>query len=97
MNHVLFSYHGVQRDMWNKISRWNSAQGSSLRSRDKQRNKMCYKATCYATTSHLSKMLNLSEDKFTNTFQSRLGRDPWLEPYTDQTVEHLAKKGVKKC
>ncbi|GIR58815.1 MAG: hypothetical protein CM15mP65_13960 [Crocinitomicaceae bacterium] len=57
---------------------------------------MCYKATCYATTAHLSKMLNLSEDKFTTTFQSRLGRDPWLEPYTDQTVEHLAKKGVKK-
>ena len=59
-------------------------------------NKMCYKATCYATTAHLSKMLNLSEDKFTTTFQSRLGRDPWLEPYTDQTVEQLAKKGVKK-
>ena len=58
-------------------------------------NKMCYKATCYATTAHLSKMLDLSEDKFTTTFQSRLGRDPWLEPYTDQTVEQLAK-GVKK-
>ena len=59
-------------------------------------NKMCYKATCYATTAHLSKMLDLSGDKFTTTFQSRLGRDPWLEPYTDQTVEQLAKKGVKK-
>ena len=41
-------------------------------------------------------MLNIPEDKYTTTFQSRLGKDPWLEPYTDQTVEGLAKKGIKK-
>jgi ferrochelatase len=30
------------------------------------------------------------------TFQSRFGNDPWLQPYTDETVEKLAKSGVKR-
>ena len=38
---------------------------------------------------------NLSADKYRITFQSRLGREPWLQPYTDQTLENLAEEGHK--
>jgi ferrochelatase len=39
---------------------------------------------------------NLPKDKYMITFQSRLGREPWLQPYTDKTLEELAEQGNKK-
>jgi ferrochelatase len=44
----------------------------------------------------LRKRLGLDEKKLLLTFQSRFGTDEWLEPYTDKTVERLAKEGVKR-
>jgi ferrochelatase len=55
-----------------------------------------YQAQCIATTSALRKRLGLDEKKLLLTFQSRFGTDEWLEPYTDKTVERLAKEGVKR-
>jgi ferrochelatase len=40
--------------------------------------------------------LQLEEGTYTTTFQSRLGFDPWLQPYTDRTIERMGKEGVKK-
>jgi ferrochelatase len=39
--------------------------------------------------------LNLPEDKVMTTFQSRFGREPWLQPYTDETLEQLPEQGTK--
>ncbi len=47
------------------------------------------------TTQALVKALGWPRDKWTQTFQSRFGKDPWLKPYTDDVLENLAKKGVK--
>jgi ferrochelatase len=46
------------------------------------------------TTQHLIPNINLPKDSIIHTFQSRFGRDPWLEPYTDKTIEALPKQGV---
>ncbi len=54
-----------------------------------------YPGQCEETTRLLRARLNLGEDKLMLTFQSRFGRAEWLKPYTDQTVEALAKSGVK--
>ncbi len=48
------------------------------------------------TTRALVARLGWSRDRWTQTFQSRFGKDPWLKPYTDDVLEHLAKKGAKK-
>ncbi len=48
------------------------------------------------TTRALVKALGWPRDQWTQTFQSRFGKDPWLKPYTDDVLEQLAKKGVKK-
>lgn len=40
--------------------------------------------------------MQLPKEKYMVTFQSRLGREPWLQPYTDQTLKALPGKGVKK-
>ncbi|HTC28753.1 ferrochelatase [Dyella sp.] len=51
---------------------------------------------CQATAQLLRTRLGLSETQLIVSFQSRVGREPWLQPYTDVTVPHLAKEGVKR-
>lgn len=48
------------------------------------------------TTRELVQRLGWQRSQWTQTYQSRFGRDPWLKPYTDDVLESLAKKGVKK-
>lgn len=55
-----------------------------------------YHCHCMKTGRLLREALGMSKDQFLITFQSRFGNDPWLQPYTDETVVALAKKGVKK-
>ena len=55
-----------------------------------------YQAQCVATTDALRKRLGLDASKLILTFQSRFGFDEWLKPYTDKTIERLAKDGVRR-
>jgi len=48
------------------------------------------------TTQALVKELGWPRDRWTQTFQSRFGKEPWLKPYTDDVLESLAKKGTKR-
>ena len=54
-----------------------------------------YQAQCIATTDALRKRMGLDASKLMLTFQSRFGFDEWLQPYTDKTIEQLAKDGVQ--
>jgi protoporphyrin/coproporphyrin ferrochelatase len=55
-----------------------------------------YERQCVATTDALRKRLGLDPSKLLLTFQSRFGFDEWLQPYTDKTMEKLAKDGVRR-
>jgi ferrochelatase len=55
-----------------------------------------YQAQCVATTEALRQRMRLDDSKLLLTFQSRFGFDQWLQPYTDKTVEKLAKDGVRR-
>lgn len=55
-----------------------------------------YQAQCIATTEALRKRMGRDEKTLMLTFQSRFGYQQWLQPYTDKTVERLAKEGVKR-
>jgi protoporphyrin/coproporphyrin ferrochelatase len=55
-----------------------------------------YHCQCVKTSRLLRERLGWDKDRWHTTFQSRFGTDPWLQPYTDKTVEALAKSGVKK-
>jgi ferrochelatase len=55
-----------------------------------------YAAQCTATTDALRKRMGLDAAKLILTFQSRFGFDEWLKPYTDKTIEKLAKDGVRR-
>lgn len=56
----------------------------------------CYKHQCLMTVKGVVERLKLPEDKYFVSFQSRLGRDPWLTPYTDATLARFGREGVKK-
>ncbi len=55
-----------------------------------------YHCQCQKTSRLLRDRLGIAPDRWLTTFQSRFGNDPWLQPYTDKTVERLAKEGVRK-
>jgi len=54
-----------------------------------------YHCQCMKTARLLRDELGWSDDRFKVSFQSRFGREPWLKPYTDETIEELAHAGVK--
>jgi ferrochelatase len=55
-----------------------------------------YHCECHKTARLLAEALGLSRDDYIVTFQSRLGRAKWLEPYTEPTVRQLAAQGIKR-
>jgi protoporphyrin/coproporphyrin ferrochelatase len=55
-----------------------------------------YHCHCQKTSRLLRERLGIAKERWRTTFQSRFGNDPWLQPYTDKTVEALAKEGVKR-
>jgi ferrochelatase len=57
--------------------------------------KYCYRHQCWTTTKLVTDQLNIPQAKWGFSFQSRLGRDPWLQPYTAARLAELPKEGVK--
>ncbi|MFD2512734.1 ferrochelatase [Pontibacter locisalis] len=93
---VVFSYHGLpERHILKGSDHGYCKLGACCNSYNK-RNKYCYRAACFATSRLLAAELGLREDQYTVAFQSRLGRDPWLQPYTDIVLKDLPAKGIKK-
>ncbi len=60
-------------------------------------NRNCYRAQCFATARALADRLGIPKDKRIICFQSRLGRDPWIRPYTDELIVREAKRGRKRA
>ena len=56
-----------------------------------------YHCQCQKTSRLLRERLAIAPERWLTTFQSRFGNDPWLQPYTDKTVESLARGGHQKC
>ncbi|CAA6825993.1 MAG: Ferrochelatase, protoheme ferro-lyase (EC [uncultured Aureispira sp.] len=96
-DHVLFSYHGlpvrqlVKADLGNHCDK---AKDCCLTISDK--NQHCYSAQCHATTKALVKEMGLKEGQYTTCFQSRLGKEPWVQPYTTDVLQQRADAGNKR-
>ncbi|ARB93383.1 ferrochelatase [Legionella longbeachae] len=92
--HILFSYHGIPERQITK----NSCKMicSTPCSTSKEQIQECYRAHCYHTSRLLAKELALSTENYSTAFQSRLGKTPWIQPYTDETIAKLSAEGIKK-
>jgi ferrochelatase len=97
-DHVLFSYHGLPERQIRKSDPTGAHCFASASCCDAMvaANRNCYRAQCYATTRALASALALAPERHSTSFQSRLGRTPWIKPYTDQVLPELAKSGVRR-
>ena len=97
-DHILFSYHGLPERQVKKSDRsgQHCLADDSCCDRITQANRSCYRAQCYATTRGLSDRLDLATEDHSVGFQSRLGRTPWIQPYTNEILVDLANQGVKR-
>ncbi|WP_236977938.1 ferrochelatase [Membranihabitans maritimus] len=94
---IIFSYHGIpQRQLFkadtNNICKANGHCCQEISGK----NQFCYSAQCFHNTRLLINSMGLDSEKCITTFQSRLGRSEWTQPYTEATVERLAVEGYKK-
>ena len=97
-DHLLFSYHGIPERHIYKSDPTNShckIDGSCC-NKPSAAHERCYRHQCFATTKAMAEKMTLKEGSYSDSFQSRLLKDPWLRPYTDFELERLAESGVKK-
>ncbi len=95
-DHVLFSFHGVpERQIIKNAPGPSCDLSSGCCDTLHDGNKKCYRAQCYATARLLVKTMSIPADRYTVTFQSRLGRGAWLRPYTIETARRLPEEGKK--
>lgn len=97
MDHVLFSFHGVPQRHMRKadITKQHCQKKENCCSTICDANKFCYSAQCHQTAHLIAENLGLSKDQYTICYQSRLGRDPWLMPYTTDTLKERREAGDK--
>ncbi|MBK6917738.1 MAG: ferrochelatase [Deltaproteobacteria bacterium] len=96
--HVLMSFHGQPERHCHKGDRSGSHCLAKPDCCDAigPVNAQCYRAHCYATARALAAGLALPDDGWSTSFQSRLGRTPWIRPFTDEVLPALVAKGVKR-
>ena len=98
-DHILFSYHGLpERQIRKASAHYGSGYcqlGKCCNTINKN-NQYCYRANCFETTRQIAQRLNIPQEKYTVSFQSRLGRTPWVKPYSDEVIVEKAKEGIKR-
>lgn len=97
-DHFLFSYHGVPK---RHLLKGDPSKAHCMKVADCCNtpcavHAVCYRHQCVETTNALVRRLGIPREKWTTSFQSRLGSEEWCVPYTDQTIEKLARDGVKR-
>lgn len=96
---LIFSFHGVPE---RHLRKGDPSRAHCTRVGDCCRtcspiHAVCYRAQCIRTVDEFVKKAGIPVEKHSITFQSRLGKEPWLEPYTDEELERLPKEEkVKK-
>ena len=97
-DHLLFSFHGLPERHMRKADPTgrHCLASENCCETPSPAHATCYRAQCFKTTADFVKQAGVPKDKYSISFQSRLGRDPWLKPYTDYELPRLAERGVKK-
>jgi ferrochelatase len=95
---IIFSFHGLPERHIRKAdpSHSHCLNTPDCCTRSNLAHATCYRHQCFKTVESFVEHTQIPEDKYCITFQSRLGRDPWLQPFTDETIKQLGQSGVKK-
>jgi len=97
-DHLLFSYHGLPERHLRKTDPTGShcLQSPDCCVTPSPAHATCYRHQCYRTTQLFAEKIGLPPERYSVSFQSRLGRDPWLQPYTEAEIARLARSGVRR-
>ncbi|TFF40967.1 ferrochelatase [Mucilaginibacter psychrotolerans] len=97
-DHILFSFHGLPQRQLRKCDHTGNyclkVDGCCNTLNDT--NKFCYSAQSFDTARLIAEKMNLPKEKYTVCFQSRLGNDPWVKPYTSDIIKQMAEEGKKR-
>ena len=96
-DHLLLSYHGLPERHLTKADPTNQhcLKQQDCCSVNSVAHKTCYRHQVMVTSQEIARYLDIEEDRHSVSFQSRLGRIPWLTPYTDQVLEQMPSRGIK--
>ena len=97
-DHLLFSFHGIPERHLRKsdptgghcLAKENCCEVPS------PAHATCYRAQCFKTVAAFVAQAGVPREKYSVSFQSRLGQEPWLKPYTDLELEKFPARGIKK-
>jgi ferrochelatase len=97
-DHILFSYHGVpERHIFKgDITGQHCLKTTNCCAVASPAHSRCYRHQCLTTTQLVAEKLGLPAGRYSYAFQSRLGRDEWLKPYTAKRLEEMPSEGIKK-
>jgi protoporphyrin/coproporphyrin ferrochelatase len=96
-DHLLFSFHGIPE---RHLRKSDPTHGHCLASRNccevpNRAHATCYRAQCFKTVAAFVEKANVPQGKYSVSFQSRLGKDPWLKPYTDIELAEFPKRHIE--
>ncbi len=96
-SHLLFSYHSIPEKhiLKSDVTGTHCLQGSNCCTVDSQAHKYCYRHQCLETTRLVAKRLGLAADRYSVSFQSKLGRAEWLKPSTTLRMGQMPPEGIK--
>lgn len=97
-DHILFSYHGIPERHVKKTdcTGMHCLKTENCCSVHSAAHAFCYRHQVITTTELVTDKLKIDKNKYSFSFQSRLGRDAWLKPFTTKQLEHFPKLGIKK-
>lgn len=92
---IIFSYHGLPERQISKSECAATCDHINDCPLVSDANQYCYRAQSYATSKLIADELKLKKNQYIVSFQSRLGRTPWIKPYTDLLLPELIQQDVK--
>lgn len=95
-DHVLFSFHGLPERQIKKGDPFNHCLNDGCCDSISKHNMFCYRAQCFDTARLIAEKIGINQNQYTVCFQSRLGKTPWIKPYSDEVIKSLAENGKKK-
>jgi protoporphyrin/coproporphyrin ferrochelatase len=97
-DHIIFSYHGIPERHLHKsdVTHQHCLKVANCCETPSEAHRFCYRHQCLVTTKAVVERTGIPANKFSFSFQSRLGRDEWLKPYTVELLKQLPQQGVKK-
>jgi len=98
-DHLLLSFHGLPERHLKKLDPTGNHDfqaADCCKDASAEMRAVCYRGQCLATAKAFATKMGIPDGKWSVSFQSRLGRAKWIEPYTETRLDELAKAGVKK-